>query len=491
MTALYTVPQLRKLERLGASLARQPLMQLAGQAAADWVRSHVPTGNRVLCVAGPGNNGGDALVVARLLKAAGYPIDAVLFGEAARLPADAAGALRDWLAAGGTVVDAIPPGQGWRLVVDGLFGIGLDRELDAHWQGIVAQINAIDAPKLALDVPSGLHAETGAVLGAAVEARWTVSFIALKTGLLTADGPDHAGEVIAAPLGFDATAVLPPAGHALHGVDVAPLLAPRRRNSHKGRYGSIGVVGGSAGMVGAVLLAGRAALKLGAGRVTMGLLDPDAPRVDHVQPELMLRHAEDVLHLDHVTTLVVGPGLGKSADALHAVEQALARPLPLVLDADALNLVAARPELATALAAREADTVLTPHPAEAARLLGCGTADIQRDRVQATRQLAELFRCHVVLKGCGSICVSRDGALRVNTSGNPGLASAGQGDVLSGMVGALLAQGLAGFDALQLAVYLHGAAADKLVQDGVGPVGMTASEVIDAARDVLRRLSRG
>jgi hydroxyethylthiazole kinase-like uncharacterized protein yjeF len=373
--------------------------------------------------------------------------------------------------------------------VDGLFGIGLARPLDGIWADAVNWINAQAAPVLALDIPSGLHAETGAVLGAAVDAKWTITFIGNKPGLLTHDGPDHAGEVMLAPL-VQLESHIGAAGYALSGQNVAQLLPARRKNSHKGTFGSVGVIGGAAGMVGAALLAGRAALKLGAGRVTLGLLDPDAPRVDMQQPELMLRAAEDLFYLDHITAFVVGPGLGKSADAVHCLEMAICRPLPLVLDADALNLIAGKPELADKLARRQAPTALTPHPAEAARLLGMSTDEVQDDRINRAELLAHRFNCAVVLKGCGSIITRPQGEFCINTSGNPGLAGAGQGDVLAGIVAAMLAQGLDAFEALQMAVYLHGAAADKLVGDGVGPVGLTASEVIVAAREVLRGLAR-
>lgn len=490
MAPLYRVEQIRALEQQAQASTATPLMELAGAAAADWVRSHFPATAPVLCLAGPGNNGGDALVLARLLREAGHPVEVVLPGDAGKLPPDAARALQAWRAAGGNCHSS-PPQQGeWRLIVDGVFGIGLARPLDGLWRQQVDWINSQPAPVLALDIPSGLNAETGEVLGAAVEARWTLTFIGHKPGLLTADGPDCAGEVMLAPLVAFAPHVVA-AGRSLSGHDIAGLLPVRRKNSHKGSFGSVGIIGGAAGMVGAALLAGRAALKLGAGRVTLGLLDPDAPRVDLAQPELMLRAAEDLFFLDHITAFVVGPGLGASADAVHCLAMAISRPVPLVLDADALNLIAGKPDLADKLARRCAPTALTPHPAEAARLLGMSTAEVQADRINRAELLSHRFDCAVVLKGCGSVLAQPSGEFCINTSGNPGLAGAGQGDVLAGMAAALLAQGLGAFDALKLAVYLHGAAADKLVADGIGPVGLTASEVIVAARDVLRALAAG
>jgi hydroxyethylthiazole kinase-like uncharacterized protein yjeF len=228
-------------------------------------------------------------------------------------------------------------------------------------------------------------------------------------------------------------------------------------------------------------------LKLGAGRIYVGLLDERAPAVDAVQPELMLRNAAAALELDHLTALAVGPGLGQSPQARALLQQALASALPLVIDADALNLIALDPELQSMVSTRHASTVLTPHPAEASRLLALGTQEVQQDRVSAALRLAKTYRCSIVLKGAGSICAWPDGRWAVNTSGNPGMASAGMGDVLTGIIAALLAQGASAEAALGAGVYLHGAAGDSLVAAGQGPVGLAAGELIDSARDLLNK----
>ena len=262
-------------------------------------------------------------------------------------------------------------------------------------------------------------------------------------------------------------------------------LPTRRRDSNKGDFGNVGVLGGAAGMTGALLLAARAALHLGAGKVYAASLTP-ALVVDFIQPELMLKSLDDFF-VSPLNVLVVGPGLGQS-DAAHAVlARALQHPATLVLDADALNLLAASAERKESLLQRSAPTLLTPHPGEAAHLLGYDTATIQRDRPAAALQLAQQYRACVVLKGAGSICAAPDGSWRLNPTGNPGMSSAGMGDVLSGMLAALLAQRMAPFEALQLAVYLHGAAADALVARDVGPVGLTASEVLLEARALLNQ----
>jgi hydroxyethylthiazole kinase-like uncharacterized protein yjeF len=234
-------------------------------------------------------------------------------------------------------------------------------------------------------------------------------------------------------------------------------------------------------MVGAAFLAGRAALKLGAGRTYVGLLDPDAPAVDLQQPELMLRRADTLLQAD-LQALACGPGLGRSSEAWHLLEQSLKSPAHLVLDADALNLIADDGRLEADLQNRIAPTILTPHPAEAARLLGCSVKDIQQDPILAARELSLRFHSHVALKGCGTLIALTDGRWWINTSGNPGMATAGMGDVLCGLIIALLAQNWPPEMALLAAVHLHGAAADHLVAGGIGPIGMTAGEIIDAAR---------
>ena len=485
---IYPAADIRAIELAVAAWERPPnLMERAGLVAAELARDRLLEGRKsVLVLAGPGNNGGDGFVVARHLKAWWYQVSVLFAGDRGRLSA-AAGAAHDaWLGAGGTLVSEIPAGR-FDLVVDALFGIGLGRDIGERYAGLIDLINRQPAPVLALDIPSGLHADSGRVLGCAVEAEHTVTFIALKPGLLTLDGPDHAGEIHVRELGLDVETLRSASGRVLSSHVLARVLAPRRRNSHKGTYGSVGIVGGAAGMVGAVLLAGRAALHVGAGRVYLGLLDAEAPRVDPAQPELMLRPAEEVLALEHLTCLVLGPGLGQSPQARSAVALALERELPLVLDADALNLIGAHDALREVCRARPLPTVLTPHPAEAARLLQTTTGEIQSDRVRSALQLAARYNAGTTLKGVGSVLAFPDGSWAINTSGNPGLASAGMGDVLSGILGGLIAQGAAAHAGLIAGVYLHGAAADELLATRDGPLGMSGADVMQAARGLLNR----
>lgn len=490
--AIYSTAEIREIEQLAAALPDPPaLMEKAGFAAAEVARDNLLIQDRtnVLVLAGPGNNGGDTFVTARHLRAWWFKVTLVFMGERAGLSADARQALDAWLAAGGDILSDLPREKKWDAVVDGLFGIGLDshaRDLAGRYADLVNAVNEMHLPVLAIDIPSGLGSDTGNVRGVAIKAAMTVTFICFKPGLLTGDGPDYCGKIFLRDLDLDVLALKPPRTWMMDSAHAQKFLLPRRRaNSHKGMFGSLGIIGGAAGMMGAVLLAGSAALKLGAGRVYLGLIAEDALGVDTAQPELMLRPTEELFKLENLNCLVVGPGLGTAPSAHYWLRCALDSKFPLVLDADALNLIAAHPGVCSLLRKRTAPSILTPHPAEAARLLETTVAVIQQDRMGAAAELAAKFNCCIVLKGAGSVCAIPDGRRYINTSGNPGLSSAGTGDILSGITGALLAQGSAPEEALLLAVYLHGAAADALLEQLGGPVGMTASEIIPTARSLL------
>lgn len=481
--SLYRSAGLRHIEAIAAD---QPLMQRAGRAAADLATALcVDHGAAVLILAGPGNNGGDAFEVARLLHERFFQPQVVFVGKPKDLPMEAAEAYQRFTNAGGKTLPAIPEPGRWSLIVDGLFGIGLQREITEPYAGLIRSANALAArdacPLLALDCPSGLDADTGKLHGATICASHTITFIGGKPGLFTADGPDYCGKISISPLDLD-TALIGQASGATIGLELfTQQLQPRRQNSHKGNHGNAGLLGGGQGMVGAALLAARAALRLGSGRVYVGLLDAHAPAFDTQQPELMLRKPEDIFATG-LTVLACGPGMGTSPSAHTLLEKACTLGIPLILDADALNLVATHRELHVVLSTRKAPTLLTPHPAEAARLLACDVATIQADRLTAVLELATRFNACVALKGCGTLVASPDGAWFINTSGNPGLATAGSGDVLTGLITALLAQGWPPLESLLAAVHLHGIAADQLVDQGFGPVGLTAGEVIDSAR---------
>jgi len=487
--ALVPVMRTAALRRIEATARGESLMERAGLAAAEVARAMAgDRSGHITILAGPGNNGGDAFVVARWLRQWYFDPVVVFRGDPGTMPHDANAAYCSYVAPGGhTVRDALPDKAG-RLIVDGLFGIGLSRPLSAEYAALVERANATGVPILALDVPSGVDADTGVAHGTAIRADATATFIALKPGLIMGDGVDCSGRVTVHALGVDCEGFGTECGHRLDWpvlADALPQILRRDvRNVHKGTFGTLAIVGGAAGMTGAPLLAGRAALHVGAGKVWIGFATDDHPAVDWGQPELMLRAADRVLGAG-ASALVCGPGLGTDDAALELLVRAIAEPVPLVLDADALTLIASRRDLAPALASRSAPTVLTPHPAEAGRLLGQSVAEVQADRIAAALTISKKLHATVVLKGAGSVLAYPDGRWDVNASGNPGLATAGTGDVLSGFVGAFLAQRIDAQAALRLAVCLHGAAADACVAARRGPLGLTAGELAPAARDLL------
>lgn len=502
MTPLFTVAEIRAIEHAAAQrLPEGALMQRAGQAGANEALDLLPfttSRARVLVLAGPGNNGGDALETAAHLAHAGALVTVLHFPPSAAPAAERNAALHRAVNSPArliTLADAAEAqtavaGTDWTLVVDGLFGIGLARPITGGYADLVATINRLPCQVIALDVPSGLDADTGAVVGgeagAVLRATHTVTFIGDKPGLHTAEGRDHAGLVIASNLEIDRD-LFPQAQARLNDVALFAHCARRRRHSsHKGSHGNVAVVGGARGMAGAPILAARTALNAGAGRVYACFVG-DPPAFDATQPELMCRSAQQYDFSSAI--LVIGPGMGGSSSSAEMLASALHTHSPVVLDADALNLVAGSEALQRQLAQRDASCILTPHPLEAARLLAISAAQVQSDRPSAARELARKLSATVVLKGSGTVIAARDGAIVINNTGNPALATAGTGDVLSGLCGALLAQGWPEWEAALAAVWLHGMAADVLVSDGAGPIGITASELIPAIRTAVNRLA--
>jgi hydroxyethylthiazole kinase-like uncharacterized protein yjeF len=490
---LYGVTALRQIEaREIDALAPHTLMARAGRAAAAVLLGDETPVRAAWIAAGPGNNGGDALVAATELHRAGVRVEVCM--PVAVTPDDARWALQRARDAGVPITSAVPDDLApfdWAL--DGLFGIGLGRPLDDVFARIAELLSAHarrGARVLALDVPSGLDSDTGNVAhdGAAVHATDTVTFIGAKPGLYTAHGRDLAGRVRIASLGLDAAVAAPAGTPMLNAPELfATHLPARALSSHKGTFGTLAVVGGATGMCGAPILAARAALYCGAGKVHVALLGTGGPAYDPPHPELMLSQV-DKLSLDAMTALSVGPGMGQEDAAARVLADALALNLPIVVDADALNLLSHDATLAARLAHRSAATILTPHPLEAARLLGTDAATIQRDRLDAARRLVERFNAVVVLKGTGTVIAARDGAgvrIAVNPTGNAALATGGTGDVLGGMIGAFVAQRIPAYEAALAAVYLHGAAAESLCADGDGPAGCTAGELAPRVRRLL------
>ena len=461
---LYDTAATRLIEQAAArALPPHSLMQRAGLAVARLALAVAPHARQIWIACGPGNNGGDGLEAAMHLHQAGKPVVASWLGDAARAPADALASLRRAQAAG-VPITAHAPSE-WDLAIDALLGIGAKSAPQGTMADWISRMNRSAAPVLAVDLPSGLQADTGqfaTTSGAEspdserVSARWTLSLLTLKPGLFTAGGRDCTGEVWLDTLGVDATAFTGRPSACLQG---APAQAARLHASHKGSYGDVAVLGGAPGMTGAALLAATAALHGGAGRVFVGLLDGGTLAVDALQPELMFR---PVATLDlQAMTVVCGCGGGTVVGGL--LPRVLAQAPSLVLDADALNAIAASPTLQGQLGRRQQEgraTVLTPHPLEAARLLGMGAAAVQADRVAAAQGLADRLGCVVVLKGSGTVIACPGTVPVINPTGNARLASAGTGDVLAGLIGARLAAGLPAPQAAAEAAYRHGAVAD-------------------------------
>lgn len=450
-------------------------MQRAGEAAYALARDQYPAGSHWLVLCGHGNNGGDGYVVARLAAAAGVKITLIACEGARPLPVEAAAARQAWLNAGGEIN---PADSRWPesidLIIDGLLGTGLGTAPRAPYNALIEAANRSSAPVIALDIPSGLLAESGATPGAVIRATHTVTFIALKPGLLTGQARDWVGQLHQSTLGLSGWLAKQPAQiHRVTAESLALWLKPRRPCSHKGEQGRLLLVGGDHGFGGAIRMAAEAALRSGAGLVRV------LTHIEHVgplltaRPELMVqRLSDDTLQqaLNWADVVVVGPGLGQGEWGRNALKVLQASDKPALWDADALNLLALNPE-------KRQNRVITPHPGEAARLLGCSTADIESDRLLAVRKLAAHYGGVAVLKGAGTLIADEQGQMAIADVGNAGMASGGMGDVLSGIIGGLLGQKLSLYDAACAGCVVHGAAADR-VAARQGTRGMLASDLL-------------
>lgn len=484
---LYSAAENRELDRRAIEeegIAGIVLMRRAGAAAFALLRSRWPQARTLTVFCGRGNNAGDGYVVAGLAKSRALDVQLLQVTDAADLGGDAARA-RDWAIQQGVVIERFTPEATLRgeVLVDGLLGTGLSGSVREPFAAAVERINGAGLPVLALDVPSGLAADTGGILGCAVKASTTITFIGVKRGLLTGDGPDHVGELEFHDLDLPDAVYAPPAAPAgirLMTLGDDDLLLPRRlRNAHKGSFGHVLIVGGDHGMGGAVALAAEAALRCGAGLVSAATREQHLAAILARTPEVMVRPVatRDALlpMLERAAVVVIGPGLGQAPWGETLFDAVLESKLPVVVDADGLNLLADR-------ALYRDDWVLTPHPGEAARLLELTTAAVSADRFAAASALQARYGGTVVLKGAGSLVVG-EGDLRLSPYGNPGMAAGGMGDVLSGVIGALLAQGLAPIRATSLGVCLHGAAGDAAAASGLA--GLAASDLAPHLRRLL------
>lgn len=483
-SALYTPDQAYALDKaaVAAGIPSLQLMKRAGRAAFNLLQERFADPELVSIYCGGGNNGGDGYVVAALAAQRRLPVQVIQLAPPEKLTGDARQAYEFALQESVPMVpfgDAIAPGAG--IILDALLGIGQKGAPRTDYAAAIEQINQSGLPVIALDVPSGLDAGTGAASGAAVIAGLTVTFIGLKRGLVTGRGPALAGEVYLDTLGVPDSVFgqEQPGAECLGLARLLPLLKPRAADAHKGDFGHVMIIGGDTGYGGAALMAAEAAARTGAGLVSI------ATRPEHIsailarRPEIMACGVVSGQELEPLlarpTLLVVGPGLGRSPWSEQMLQQAVKSDLPLVLDADALNILAEGRVVPSP--AGRGRWLLTPHPAEAARLLGITTAEVQSDRYAAVKQLQDKYQAGVILKGAGSLVATADAVIGVVTDGNPGMATGGMGDVLSGILGGLLAQGMSLADTARLGAVIHACAAD-LAAEEFGQRSLLATDLL-------------
>jgi len=485
--SLYSAAQVRALDAYAIRELQVPgyaLMKRAGEAALRFLRTRWPTCHSIVVVCGGGNNGGDGYVLARFAQATGLKVTVLAAVSPESLTGDARQAHADWVASGGPV----QPFQRERLadgevIVDGLLGTGLHSNVRPDAIEVIRAVNLSARPIFALDIPSGLNSDTGEPLGAAVRADCTVTFVALKTGLFIGNGPEYAGAVY-----FDDLEVPIPAApefaprlERIIESEIIAALPRRARAAHKGDFGRVLIVGGGIGMPGAVRLAGEAALRVGAGLVTVAVAPENVVAIVAGRPELIALSLTDEKVLapaiEHANVVAIGPGLGRSEWSARMLRTVLACDKPLVVDADALNLIAEQE-----LPARE-QWILTPHPGEAARLLGVGAQEIQKDRLAALARLVERYAGVAVLKGAGTLVGARGRVPGLCERGNPGMASAGMGDVLTGATAGVLSQCGDPWLAARVAVLVHAMSGDLVARGGER--GLLAGDVARELRSCV------
>ncbi len=483
---LYRANDVRELDRIAIAEHALPgrlLMQRAGESVWRALRLRWPRAARVLVVCGSGNNGGDGYVVATAARQAGLDVSVLQLGDRDRSSDDALHFAHQWLAEPASDVSLSQVDFGsFDLLIDAALGTGLQRPISGDFATAIAAMNASHVPIIAIDIPSGLDADTGAVLGVAAQAELTVSFIGLKRGLFTAQGPQHCGTIVFDALGVPAAVYAEgpaPAARVVTASDVGVRLKARQRGAHKGDFGHVLVVGGDLGYGGAAVMAAEAALRVGAGLVTVATRTPHVGAIIARRPEIMVRAMEEASDLegllDRVSVLALGPGLGTNPWGCTLFKRAMESAVPMVVDADALNLLAKAP------VARD-NWILTPHPGEAARLLQSDTQSIQRDRFAAARKIAQRYGGVCILKGAGTIISDAVETPAVVTAGNPGMATGGMGDVLTGVVAALLAQGSGPGPAAELGAWLHARAADLAARNGER--GLLATDLLPHLRSL-------
>jgi NAD(P)H-hydrate epimerase len=486
MQNLYTAAQVREMDRLAIQtipVAGFELMQRAGLSVFNELQSYLEKGSTLHIFCGAGNNGGDGYVVAMLALKSGLTVNVYALAKVDTLKNDALLAYESFQKAGGFISE-IPEVIESGVIVDALFGTGLDREVSGSYLQVIDLINKAKVPVVAVDIASGLQADTGKIMGTAVCACKTVSFIGLKRGLYTADGPAMSGDIVFDDLMVGERIISAQQAEAVTVSlsDVELDIKPRSKNTHKGDFGHVLLVGGDKGFSGAIRLAGEAALRSGSGLVSIATHTSHAAFINASRPELMCHGVESRQQLTSLAkkanVIGLGPGLAQSSWSVELYETAVSLDKPMVIDADGLNLLVESPVFSD-------QHILTPHPGEAARLLNCSISDIQQNRFSAIKLLQEKYGGVVVLKGSGSLLYDGDGTIEVCQTGNPGMASGGMGDVLTGVIASLVGQGYTLKQAARLGMVLHGAAADIAAE--VGEAGLIASDLFEPLRLLINK----
>ncbi len=482
-TTLLSLEELAELhERQAAKLPEGTLMDRAGFVVANWIDDQCDAASTIVILCGPGNNGGDGYTAALHLKGRGHNVICVAVGGKKPKAQEALRAYNRWIEKDGTVIEDPYMAPKADVVVDAMFGVGIKKAISGDFIDAALWFNERQALHMAIDVPSGINAETGTWVGGikGCIADMTINLISAKAGCFMNDGKDASGMVTLSELDIS----VPLSNLSLIDTDdFKHILELRKYNSHKGTYGHCVVIGGAKGKTGAAFLAARAALRLGAGSVTLEMMNPDGPAFDPMQPEIMV--TDEAVDLTTADAIVIGCGLGFDAKARARLEAAIDTPVPLIIDADALTMIAGDQALEDRVLSRKAHTVLTPHPGEAARLLKREVKEIQADRVTSARELSIQTGAIVVLKGTGTVVTLRSSRSWINPTGNACLATAGAGDVLAGMIGAFFAQQFDLVSATLGAVWLHGESVRAR------NTGIVAGEVIERAARALEILRWG
>jgi len=469
---LYTAAQVRELDRIAIEdyqIKGLCLMERASWATFQSLKEHFPNAQNIAVICGIGNNAGDGYVIARLCAISGLNVQVFQIGDLSKLKGDALLAFQYWKEIGGKIEQFEILPLNIDLIVDAIFGTGLDRNVEGMWATAIEQINLSQKPVLAVDIPSGLNANTGTVQGIAIKAHLTVTFIGLKAGLFTNQAVDYTGKIIFNDLQIPQIIFkkIPPFVKRLE----LNKFLPRQKSSHKGTFGHVLIVGGEIGMSGAARLAGEAAARVGAGKISIATRSIHSGFLNLQRPELMVHPVENIedlqILIDRCDVIAIGTGLGQNNWGQMMLSTVLKLNKPLILDADALNLLSKNPQILK-------NAIITPHPTEAARLLKKTTQEIQNNRFESAKQLFEKYQATCVLKGAGTVICSEQ-RLSLCDSGNAGLASGGTGDVLTGIIAGLVAQGFDLISAAEQGVCLHANAADLAAQNGER--GLLASDL--------------